>query len=318
MVHRLPVLTTAVIGVQMVLGGIIVGKDAGFVCPDWPLCHGDVLPPLTGLVALELIHRASALLALVLVCWTAVWVWRTQSHRKDARRTVVAALASLLLQVVVGGLIVLFRLPGVVTTVDVVNSMVMLTLFVHLTVSLNKAEAPQSPRPAGGGLGAALGAAAAVRRAAQRLLAAAYLAVVAGAVFRHTGASEALFGEMNYIASHGQHTPPGSVASALMLAAHIATGGLLAAASGRFLHVARREGGPAQAARYVVAMVACQAGTGMMALATRLDFLVATLHWALAGGIVALCSWLVSATSHSMARVPAPGALGLAEPGPVQ
>ncbi|MCL6547632.1 MAG: COX15/CtaA family protein [Alicyclobacillus sp.] len=311
--YRLPLWTTGAVGVQMVLGGLIVGKDAGFVCPDWPLCRGDVIPRMNGLVALEMVHRGSALVVLVLVLWTAWWVRRSFRHQRSLWRTAVAALASLCLQVLVGGLIVLFKLPGVVTTVDVLNSMVMLTLMVRLTVRAERAARDSGPSWSGGVAGHS-----ALRRPALRVLWAAYLAVGVGAIFRHTGASQALFGQMSYLASHGQHTPPSPALSGTLLVLHVGTGGLLAAAAGAFLRAARREGVLVRAATAQACLVGLQAALGMTALATQLEWVVATLHWATAGLLMAVTSWLACEAAPARAEARERALVAVPEPGTVR
>lgn len=53
---------------QSVLGGVVSTTHAGNVCPDWPGCRGELFPPLTGLIGIQMLHRwvAYALVAAVL------------------------------------------------------------------------------------------------------------------------------------------------------------------------------------------------------------------------------------------------------------
>ena len=50
-----------------VLGSWIRINGAGMTCPDWPLCHGAVVPALDGSIVLEWSHRMLALLVGVLL-----------------------------------------------------------------------------------------------------------------------------------------------------------------------------------------------------------------------------------------------------------
>ena len=45
---------------QISLGGIVRITDSGLGCPDWPLCHGKLLPPLELHTLIEYSHRLSA------------------------------------------------------------------------------------------------------------------------------------------------------------------------------------------------------------------------------------------------------------------
>jgi heme a synthase len=49
--------------ITIVLGGTVSGMGAGDACPDWPLCHGSLVPDLANpLVAVEYAHRLAAVL----------------------------------------------------------------------------------------------------------------------------------------------------------------------------------------------------------------------------------------------------------------
>ena len=46
----------------IVLGAVVRSTGSGLACPDWPLCHGRLIPPLQTQVLLEWSHRFVALL----------------------------------------------------------------------------------------------------------------------------------------------------------------------------------------------------------------------------------------------------------------
>lgn len=286
MTYRLAFWSTIAIAVQMVLGGIVVGENAGFVCPDWPLCDGQVMPKLSGLVILELVHRFSALAVTVLVLATAIAVWRTRKQHRLQVWIMAGAFISLFLQIVVGGLIVVLKLPGVTTTIDVANSMIMLGLFVTLTIiagiirrteqGLRSVAEPELHRLAAPAWG---------------VLAAAFVSIVVGALFRHSGASEALFGRMDYLASHGQTTPPSMLTSQTLLAFHIASGMFLGGTLVWFLVQSLKVRRYRWLALAEIALVLVQAALGMHALATQLGVVPATVHFGNAAVLMAVLTW---------------------------
>jgi heme A synthase len=77
----------------------------------WPLCNGEVLPRAPRLeTVIELTHRVTSGLALLLVAGLVVFAFRARPRRHPARRTAVLSLAFMLSEALVGAGLVLFRL----------------------------------------------------------------------------------------------------------------------------------------------------------------------------------------------------------------
>lgn len=101
----------------MVLGATVRAMDAGLSCPDWPLCHGQYLPPFEPVLSTagpvptpaqmnaEWFHRLVAGLVSVLMLPLAWLVWKT--GRRDMRRFTLIAFALLFVQVLMGAATVL-------------------------------------------------------------------------------------------------------------------------------------------------------------------------------------------------------------------
>ena len=51
---------------QIIMGGTVASHSAALVCPEWPLCHGELIPTLTGTIGLQVIHRLMAYLLFAL------------------------------------------------------------------------------------------------------------------------------------------------------------------------------------------------------------------------------------------------------------
>ncbi len=174
--------TTVGVYLLMLLGGVVSSSGAGLACPDWPLCHGRLVPPLEGPVLLEYGHRLMASLVGVMVVVTAGLAWRT--GRREIRAAAVLALLLLLVQVVLGGFTVLLHLPPAVSSAHLAVGLALFTSMLGLAVLvrapiLQEAAAETVPAPAEATLG----------RWALSAAGLTYFVAVLGGYVRHSGAA---------------------------------------------------------------------------------------------------------------------------------
>lgn len=133
LLRTLALLATASTVAVAVMGSYVSKMGAGLACPDWPLCHGQVVPPLSLPVLLEWTHRLLALsVALLLVALVAL-AWR---ERRPERAIVALAGVLLLSQAALGGLTVLMRLPPAVVAAHQGFAMLFFGALVTFTVLL--------------------------------------------------------------------------------------------------------------------------------------------------------------------------------------
>ncbi len=59
----------------IVLGATVRATDSGLACPDWPRCHGELIPPLETQILIEYSHRLAAASVGLLILGTAVAAW---------------------------------------------------------------------------------------------------------------------------------------------------------------------------------------------------------------------------------------------------
>ena len=129
----------------VVLGGVVRVSGSGLGCPDWPLCHGRLLPPANVHAIIEYSHRTTASLTSLLVISTAIAAWLYLRERRDILVPATVALGLLVVQVVLGAITVQFELPPMIVLAHLATAVALLG-----AVSVTAAAAVLSPRQGAG------------------------------------------------------------------------------------------------------------------------------------------------------------------------
>jgi len=162
--------------VLMSLGNVVSATGSGLACPDWPLCHGSLIPPLRPDVLIEYSHRLAALAATVLIVATTVLTLR-QTRVPGLRRLGWLLPALLAVQIALGGITVLLKLPHLISTAHLVNALLILAGLIVLARGLG--------RPGTASLGTGSDR---VRRLARVGLVVLLVQLALGGYVRHSGA----------------------------------------------------------------------------------------------------------------------------------
>lgn len=129
------------------LGGTVLATDSGLSCPDWPLCYGQTYYSGTYHTFLEQFHRFTAATVSILIVLLLIGIiaWA----RKDRALLTMAIVAPILLviQIVLGGLTVLWKLPPQIITAHLGTALAIFAIVITIA-ALSGKRAPSREHPA--------------------------------------------------------------------------------------------------------------------------------------------------------------------------
>lgn len=135
-VYRLALATLLVTLALIVVGSVARLHPAGTGCGNaWPLCNGQIIPPLEWPALVEVAHRILAISVLLLALATTVAACITPAASARVRALAVSGLAVLLLQIVVGGLTAVLAAPTLVAVLHVTAAMLFIGLALATTLA---------------------------------------------------------------------------------------------------------------------------------------------------------------------------------------
>lgn len=97
------ILAVMVVGaiIQITLGGVVRVTESGLGCPDWPLCHGEIIPQFEYHTMIEWSHRTAGSTVGLFFIAAVIRVW--MKHRSNSFLVAVTT-GSLILIAIVGGI----------------------------------------------------------------------------------------------------------------------------------------------------------------------------------------------------------------------
>ena len=199
--HRYAKLVSASTVLLIVAGGLVTSTGSGLSVPDWPTSYGwsmftFPLRHMVGGIFYEHGHRLIASTVGFLTIILAVWIWRVEP-RRWVRTLGFAALGSVILQGLLGGITVLLFLPTAVSTAHAGLAQI----FFCLTVAITLVTSPSwNMAPPGGWRDDHT-----LRVVATTTTAVIYSQILLGATMRHTGAGLAI---PDFPLSYGHLVPP--------------------------------------------------------------------------------------------------------------
>jgi heme a synthase len=314
MLHRFSKLVCGCTVILLLAGSLVTSTGSGLSVPDWPTTYGwnmFTFPPSkwVGGILYEHGHRLIASTVGFLTIILAAWLWRADS-RRWVRRLGAAALGSVVLQGVLGGITVLFFLPAAISTAHAALA----EIFFVITVALALFTSPGWLRGDDAVDDLPL------RRLATTTTALIYLQILVGATMRHTNAGLAIpdfplmFGHLvpdhwdANIAVHFAHR----VGALVVTLAVIAT-------SAHVWYHHRTRPQLNRPATLIVLLLAVQVTLGALTVLTRREVWINSLHL-VCGALVLATSVVLTLRSWrvSFASAPADFAASLGAPGSIR
>jgi len=165
------VLTTFIL---LIWGGVVHNTGSSLACPDWPLCYGQLMPKMVGQIFIEHGHRLLASSVGLMVIFLCGFSFKRRLELIIA----LILLVAVIVQGVLGGMTVLFKLPTIVSTAHLALSMIFFCglIYLHHQQTFKKVDLSQIVWPR------------TLRTTVLIALTFTFIQMVLGAFLRHTGA----------------------------------------------------------------------------------------------------------------------------------
>ncbi len=134
-IRRVAWIAVAITYFLVALGGTVRATDSGLSCPDWPLCYGQAFASVDYHTFLEQFHRFIAAIVSVLIITLAVsvYLW-ARKERQLLMSAVIVAPVLLVIQIVLGGLTVLWKLPPTIITAHLGTALALFATIITIAV----------------------------------------------------------------------------------------------------------------------------------------------------------------------------------------
>ncbi|MHB8684034.1 MAG: COX15/CtaA family protein, partial [Dehalococcoidia bacterium] len=132
--QRLLIITILMTFALVVIGGTVRATGSGLGCPDWPTCHGSLVPKLEKHTLIEYSHRTAATVVGVLFLGVTFFAFKTERKNRLVFWLAFAAGVVLLFQIILGGITVEKDLPAGIVAAHLATAMTFMGIMIVAAV----------------------------------------------------------------------------------------------------------------------------------------------------------------------------------------
>ena len=279
----------ALLFILLIWGNAVSGLKAGLACPDWPLCHGEIIPPFRWDIYVEFSHRVIGgitSIVLFILCYR-----RFRAYKKNYRILPLLVVLLLLFQIVLGGIVVLAKLPVNLTTIHFTNAIIIFSITLYMVYFDGVRRKPDFHFSGPAGLFFAL-------------FVLVFIQASLGAYVRHLEAGLAC---PDFPTCLGYWIPPELSGKVLAHFSHRTVAYLLTVVFICVMFLSRKSARLKEARKnmsWAVALLFLQIGLGILVVTSKLVFYVTAVHLAIGLLILSLCllTWFGYISKNSVAK----------------
>lgn len=129
--RRPTILILVAVYLQILLGGLVASNYAALVCTEWPLCHGEFIPTLSGIIGLHVIHRLGAYTLAAILTACAIYIFK-KVESEELKKWARAVLILVFVQIGIGISNVLLLTPPLITVLHLATGVSLLAVAVRM------------------------------------------------------------------------------------------------------------------------------------------------------------------------------------------
>lgn len=133
--HAVLLIVMSMLVLQIFIGGLVSTNYAGLTCEGFPLCNGELIPTLTGLVGLQVKHRLWGYITALAIFSFVQLIWKNKKQawmNAEIPKYGLWLAVLIVIQIGVGAANVLFKIPPIITVIHLAIAATLLGLMLRI------------------------------------------------------------------------------------------------------------------------------------------------------------------------------------------